>query len=99
MYLIDQLVKAKIPKKTATELIDYVEKRKDKSIDRLWVVMIGGFAFLSVFMALGLGWLASEIKDTRQEVKDTRQEVKQEIKDTRQAIEGQIKELKILIKK
>ena len=44
-----------LTEKEAARIVDYVEKRKDKSIDRLWVVMIGGFAFISVFFRRGLG--------------------------------------------
>ena len=48
VQLVDKLVKAKRPKATATKLIDYVEKRKDKSIERLWIALLGGFVAVNI---------------------------------------------------
>ena len=52
--IIDGLVKAKIPKPVATKLVDFAEKQRDKSVDRLWIafailvsIFIGGYFSLS----------------------------------------------------
>ena len=42
--IIEALQKAKIPKQTATKLVDYVETQKDKSIDRIWIALLAGFS-------------------------------------------------------
>ena len=41
-----KLLKPKIGEQAATKLIDYADKRKDKSIDRLWIALIGGFTII-----------------------------------------------------
>ena len=60
------LVKHKFSKKEAAEILDYVDKRKGKSIDRLWIALGILGTVLTAFIIGGFAWLASEIKDTRQ---------------------------------
>ena len=60
--IIDGLVKAKIPKPLATKLVDFSEKQRDKSIDRLWIAMgIMGTVLLTVMLA-GFAWLRSDMQ-------------------------------------
>ena len=56
--IIDGLVKAKIPKPVATKLVDFVDKQRDKSVDRLWIAM----AILSAIMLGGFAWLRSDMR-------------------------------------
>ena len=63
------LVKHKFSKREAAELLDYVDKRKDKSPDRLWIaygilsaVMIGGFTALLYIMFYLHNDLKTDIK-------------------------------------
>ena len=58
--LVDKLVRAKIPKQTATELIDYVDERKDKAVNLQWVaIAILASGLIAIF---GLLWgLKTEI--------------------------------------
>ncbi len=57
--IVDQLVKAKILKKTATELIDFVESQRGdlatkqdvrEAIRPTWIVMMAGFTALLTLM-------------------------------------------------
>ena len=53
--LVDNLVKAKIPKETAKQLVDYADKQKSDQVSRdafnlLRVLMIGGFTISFVIM-------------------------------------------------
>ena len=64
--MIDALQKAKIPKQTATKLIDYVEKRKDKTVNLQWVaigILSGGL--IAIF---GLLWQLSLTVATKQDM-------------------------------
>ena len=45
-----ELVKPKIGEQVATKLIDYADKRRDKSIDRLWITFVGGFSIMVASM-------------------------------------------------
>ena len=58
--LVDKLARAKIPKQTATELIDYVDERKDKAVNLQWVaIAILASGLIAIF---GLLWgLKTEI--------------------------------------
>ena len=103
MYLIDQLVKAKIPKKTAAELIDYVEKRKDKSIDRLWIALLTGFAITITLTVSIPFYLHSDTKTDMQSIKTDMQIMKTEHNARLDRMESRNierhKELKQLIRK
>ena len=55
--MVDQLVKAKIPKKTATELVEYADKQKDKAVNLQWIaigsllaLIVGGFTLVIMLM-------------------------------------------------
>ena len=67
---IQKILAKKFTDQEAVEILEYVDKRKDKSIDRLWIAMIGGFTFISVFLGIGLAWLAAEIKTDVGRVED-----------------------------
>ena len=82
LHLVDELVKAKIPKKTATELLDYVESRKDKSINLQWVAI----GILAGGLFGGLYHLSNRIDTTRTELKQEIQNVRQEIKENRKLL-------------
>ena len=74
--IIDGLVKAKIPKPVAAKLIDFAEKQRDKSTDRLWIaygiltaIMIGGFSALLYIMF----YLHNDLKtDIRADISENR---------------------------
>ena len=86
LHLVDELVKAKIPKKTATELLDYVESHKDKSINLQWVAI----GILAGGLFGGLYHLSNRIDTTRtelkQDIKNIRTELKQDIKENRKLL-------------
>ena len=84
--IIDGLVKAKIPKPVATKLLDFAEKQRDKSVDRLWIamailgaVMVGGFTALLYIMFYLHG-------DTKQEMKERFDKVETEQKEQRKLL-------------
>ena len=56
--LVDNLVKAKIPKATAKQLVGYADKQRDKGIDRLWIAI----AILTAIALGGFAWLRSDMQ-------------------------------------
>ena len=56
--IIDELVEAKIPKSTATKLVDFAERQRDKSVDRLWIAM--AVLAAGLFAVFGLLWQMSQ---------------------------------------
>ena len=68
--LVDDLVKAKIPRKTATELVDFIEKQQSNTLKKdiewlKWIVGIG-FTFLLTIMV----YLHSDVKSNIGKVDD-----------------------------
>ena len=84
--LVDELIKAKIPKKTATNLVDYIEKHQSQSlkvdIDLIrkdvnwlkWIVGIG-FTFLITIMVYLHSDLKEDIKENRESIKQINQKL------------------------
>ena len=66
--LVDNLVKAKIPKATAKQLVDYAEKQRDKSVDRLWVAM----AILTAVILGGFAWLRADMQKLETGISENR---------------------------
>ncbi len=65
VHLVDRLVKAKIPKQTATELLDYFEKRKDKAVNLQWIAI----SILTGALFGGIWYLSNKIDAARKEIK------------------------------
>ena len=90
IQLIDKLVKAKIPKPTATELVDRIDKGNDGSLYWLkWIVGIG-FPILIAIVTYLHSDTKKEILSIRQEVQTIRQEVqtvRQEVQIVRQEVQ------------
>ena len=66
--LVDNLVKAKIPKETAKQLVDYADKQRDKSVDRLWLAM----AILTAVVLGGFAWLRSDMQKLETGINENR---------------------------
>ena len=69
--LVDELIKAKIPKKTATQLVDYIDKSQSEKIDFklnfiLWA--IGGLLALFLGLASLMVYLHSDLKSDIREI-------------------------------
>ena len=61
-----KLVKTKIPKKTATELIDYVEQQKEEAATKQTVTILSWAVGLSAIIIIGgFTWLRSDIQELR----------------------------------
>ncbi len=81
-----KLLKPKIGEQTATKLLDYADKQRDKNIDRLWVVVIGGFSLLlTVIFYLHID-IKSQMSDTKVEMKRRFAEQKADIKEIRRLL-------------
>ena len=76
IVLVDKLVKARIPKETATELVDFIEKHQSEKIEFklniiLWV--LAGLLTLVIYLHSDL---KSGIKENRESIKQIHQELK-----------------------
>ena len=60
-----KLLKPKIGEQAATKLVDYADKQRDKSIDRLWLA----FGILAACFIGGYWGLSDKIDSIRQELK------------------------------
>ena len=107
IQLVDKLVKAKIPKSTATELVDRIDKGNDSS--PYWLKWIVGTGFVAMFSGMyylhsdtkaDMRELKADLKNNISEVKDDISEVKDdisEVKDDISEIRKELKELRTLI--
>ena len=98
--LVDNLVRAKIPRETAKQLVDYADKQKDKAVNLQWIAI----AILSAVLFGGLWHVSSRIDNARQELKaemDRRFDKQDRRFDKQDAelkeIDAELKEIKELI--
>ncbi len=74
-----KLLKPKIGEQAATKLVNYADNQSDKTIDRLWVVLLGGFSILiTVILYLHI--------DIKSEMNRRFGEQKEDIKEIRELI-------------
>ena len=85
--LVDNLVKAKIPKTTAKQLVDYADKQKDKAVNLQWVAI--AILAAGMFAIFAILWETSQKVATKEDLK----EVKEELKEVR----ADIKEIRKII--
>ena len=85
--LVDKLVKAKIPKQTATDLVDYIDKNQNEKIDFklnfiLWAIggLLALFLGLTSIMVYLHSDLKSDIKDLKSDMKEIRNIILQDRK-------------------
>ena len=84
--LVDNLVKAKIPKETAKQLVGYADKQRNKSIDRLWIALIGGFSIIIAIMLYLHGDTKTEIQKSHENTKADIQKLENSIIENRKML-------------
>ncbi len=85
--IVDQLVKAKIPKQTAKELIDYVDSQRGNLVTKqdvretirpIWAVMLAGFGLLLTVMLYLHSDTKAEMKELRAEMREIKELLQRE---------------------
>ena len=81
-----KLLKPKIGEQAAAKLIDFAEKQRDKSVDRLWIAFIGGFSIMVASMFYLHGDTKANMKELKTDMNKRFEKIEAEQKEQRKLL-------------